>query len=82
VFECANAKLPEGCGNTIHCSGCTIRRNVMDTQETGRRHFRVPAYLNQGNPESYQQIRFLISTEKVEGIVLLRIEEVGNNEED
>lgn len=30
VFECAYAKLREGCGKTIHCVGCTIRNTVTD----------------------------------------------------
>ena len=31
VFECAHARLPGGCGRTMHCSGCTVRRTVTDT---------------------------------------------------
>ena len=38
VFECEYAYLPEGCGNTVHCSGCTIRITVMDTLNTGKSH--------------------------------------------
>ena len=29
VFECEYAYLPEGCGKTIHCSACTIRKRVI-----------------------------------------------------
>ena len=77
VFECIYAKLPEGCGQTVHCSGCTIRRTVMETWESGKSHLKRPAYLNRGTPEAYRKIHFLISTEKVGGVVLLRIDEVG-----
>jgi hypothetical protein len=41
VFECAYARLPDGCGNTMHCSGCTIRRTVMETYSTGRSFLRI-----------------------------------------
>jgi hypothetical protein len=76
VFECCFARLPEGCGNTMHCSACTIRRAVMGTFATGKSNARIPAYLNQENSEGVREIRLLISTEKVGDVVLLRIDEV------
>ena len=36
VFDCAYAQLPEGCGRTVHCSGCAIRRSVYHTYTTGQ----------------------------------------------
>ena len=45
VFECKYARRPEGCGQTIHCSGCTIRKTATDTFRTGQPHQRVPAFL-------------------------------------
>lgn len=80
VFECAYAKLPEGCGNTVHCSGCTVRRTVMNTFQSGESKLRTPAYLNRGTPESCRKTDLLISTEKVKDVVLLRIDEVGTGE--
>ena len=80
VFECANARLPGGCGDTVHCTGCTMRLTVMDTFQSGNSHTRVPAYLRREDPDGLRDIRFLISTKKVEGVVLLRIDEVGNGE--
>ena len=82
VFECANARLPGGCGHTMHCSGCTIRRTVMETHSTGKAFFKVPAYLNKRTPEALEPetICFLISTKKVGDMVLLRIDEVGVGE--
>ncbi|MEI6215324.1 MAG: hypothetical protein WCP10_14560 [Desulfuromonadales bacterium] len=74
VFECVYAKLPEGCGNTIHCIACTIRNTVTDTFSTGNPHIRVPAYLKQGIPGHNQDIELLISTQKVAEVVLLRID--------
>jgi PAS domain-containing protein len=76
VMECAYAKLPEGCGNTVHCAACTIRNNVMETFRTGKSLKTVPASLNRRSRDSIDKIEFLNSTEKVDDIVLLRIDEV------
>lgn len=79
VFECVFAKLPEGCGNTIHCDGCTIRRTVMDTFLTGDSHLRVPAGLTHGATGNHIDLKCVISTEKVNDVVLLRIEKIGSS---
>lgn len=73
VFECEYAMLPGGCGNTIHCSGCTIRMNVMDTFTSGKSHLETPAFLNH---KTAGTLSFLISTEKIGDVVLLRIDKV------
>jgi len=80
VFECAFATLPGGCGNSVHCDACTIRKTVMDTFQSGESHLMTPAYLLRGTPDNTQETSFLISTEKVDGIVLLRIDKVGDCE--
>lgn len=79
VFECAYAKLPRGCGNTIHCDTCTIRNTVIDTFKTGKSHLKTPAYLIKGTSDYNQEIKFLISTELVTDVVLLRIDKVGGH---
>lgn len=78
VFECVFAKLPEGCGNTIHCDGCTIRKTVMDTFLTGNSHFKVSAGLIHGTSDNHFELKCIISTEKVNDVVLLRIEKIGD----
>ncbi len=78
MFECANAALPEGCGKTIHCSTCTIRSSVMDTFESGESKLEVKAYLHRGKSDNSEKIDLSISTEKINGVVLLRIDEIGN----
>lgn len=75
VFECAYARLPEGCGHTIHCSGCAIRQTVMKTMTTGESLSRVPALLNHFTPESNAHVSLFISTWKMGEFVYLRIEE-------
>jgi hypothetical protein len=80
VMECVYARLPGGCGNTVHCAACTIRRNVMETFETGKGLRQVPAFLNRQGRNAIHKIRFLISTEKVDDVVLLRIDEVMSDD--
>jgi hypothetical protein len=75
AFECKNAKLPGGCGRTLHCKTCTIRRTVTKTAETGESCFYVPAFIDLADISKDTTIRFLISTEKVKDAVLLRIDD-------
>ena len=80
IIECVHAHEPGGCGKTMHCNGCAIRLTVEDTYKTGKSHVRVPAYADipvEGKP---QKISFLLSTEKVKEVVLLRIDKVGDYE--
>ncbi len=76
ALECAHARLPEGCGRTIHCKTCTIRISVTETFKTGKCFRRVPAYLDRADRDAVQRIGFLISTEKVGDVVLLRVDTV------
>lgn len=77
VFECEYALLPEGCGNTVHCTACTIRNTVMDSFQTGVTHVHVSARLNQMTPSGPQVVALSISTERVGDVVLLRIDQIG-----
>ena len=74
VFECRYSRLPGGCGQTIHCSGCAIRRSVHETWETGRPVVRCPAILNRLESGRNEEIHFYVSTRKEGGIVLLLLE--------
>jgi hypothetical protein len=76
VFECIYAATPEGCGKTIHCSGCAIRIAVRDTFYSGSSHREIPAYLKCGRSGQPTRIGLLISTEKVNEAVLLKIDSV------
>lgn len=77
MAECAYARLPGGCGKTVHCRSCAIRNTVTDTYRTSKNHVRVPAYEDRPAGETQKKIRFLISTEKVGEFVLLKIDNVG-----
>ena len=74
VFECARARLPEGCGNTVHCSGCAIRRSVTRTFETGEPQKGVPAVLRRGGTTSLRDIALTITTVRSGDIVMLRVD--------
>ncbi|MEI8348326.1 MAG: hypothetical protein WCG27_12725, partial [Pseudomonadota bacterium] len=76
VFECEYSYLPEGCGKTIHCNACTIRFAVMETFLNGRSQRSIPVYLNQKGSSRVKSLNLVISTEKVDDVVLLRIENI------
>ena len=74
VVECSYAFLPEGCGQAIHCSGCVIRRAIVETLETGQLHARVPALLHRDDKD----VGMHITTELVGDVVLLRIDTIDS----
>jgi hypothetical protein len=78
VFECAYARLPEGCGRTVHCTACAIRRSVAHTYETGESLENVPALMHCGRADEEQDIAMHISTEMMGAIVLLRIDSIAS----
>jgi hypothetical protein len=80
VFGCVYAALPQGCGNTLHCSACTIRNAVMETMNTGKFLHRVPAHLKSGDNDNPVDYDLTITTEKSNGVVLLRIDAIAPQE--
>jgi len=77
VIECQYSHLPEGCGKTIHCTGCQIRGSVNFTRETGKACQRVKAQQGIMTPTGVKTFCYYVSTEKLaDETVLLRIEEV------
>ncbi|MGO9308349.1 MAG: hypothetical protein ACLQDL_04930 [Spirochaetia bacterium] len=76
VMECAYARLPGGCGHTEHCAGCQIRLSVMRTHQTGESLRFVEAYLDKWTEVRANRYRLRITTEKVERLVLLRMDEM------
>lgn len=73
IFECAHARLPEGCEKKVHCSGCAIRIATRETFSTGEGRHDVPAHLNHCSSDLSEEIELLISADKIDGIVFLRI---------
>lgn len=46
AFACVRSRLPEGCGKTVHCRECTVRRTLNAVAQTGRAVEHVPAYVD------------------------------------
>ena len=74
VFECKHSLLKAGCGRTVHCLGCAIRKCVEHTHKTGEPCKRIPAHLSRTVSDTDTETRFLVSTEKAGNLILLRIE--------
>jgi len=77
VFECPYARLPEGCGRTVHCSACAIRRTVTRTFETGEPQSMVPAVLHREKHGRPSKIALSITTVKRGSVVVLRMDRIG-----
>jgi len=76
VLECQFSRMPEGCGRTVHCKACTIRKSIQATLDTGRPEVRVPAYYDKGE----QHMDLLISTRMDGDVVRVEIHEVKSSE--
>ena len=76
VIECPNARLAGGCGKTLHCQSCVIRKTVLKTHQTGEGCFLVPAYPDVQIGSKVKTLSMKITAEKVGTCVLLWIEEM------
>lgn len=72
ALECAYAQLAEGCGNTVHCSACTIRRLVERTRKEKCDFKKQRVYLTTEESE----LEMIVSTSYRNGMVCLTIFEV------
>ncbi|HOX46493.1 MAG TPA: hypothetical protein PK668_23010 [Myxococcota bacterium] len=50
VLECVYARRPEGCGGTVHCAACAIRRLVTATSSDGQRREEPASLVKPGGP--------------------------------
>lgn len=78
AMECSYARRPEGCGKTVHCETCTIRRAVMAVMETGQPKEHVPVSIRQDQGV----VQMVISVHKIDDIVQMVIEKVLAEESD
>ena len=76
LIGCIYAFRTEGCGKTVHCKSCTIRNAVLETYKTGKPLAKVKAYPDVQFGEEVQTICFEITTEKFGDFVLLRVEDL------
>jgi PAS domain-containing protein len=77
IIECIHAREPAGCGFTVHCKGCAIRRAVTHTHATGERQEKVVAYQDVVSASGIRRMWFEIATERMGHIVIVRIDEIG-----
>ena len=70
AFECAYARLEEGCGQTEHCQTCTVRNTITSTYETGEPVFNQRCYVQHDSGKRY----YLVTTVKLERSVQVTIE--------
>jgi len=73
VFECAHARLPQGCNKAVHCSGCAIRIVTNASFASGKSSLNVPAHVNHCSSDRTEKAELLISAEKTDAIVFLKI---------
>jgi hypothetical protein len=74
AFACVHSRLPEGCGRTMHCRDCQVRRSVESVARTGKAMKGVLAYLDTAKG----RIDLRISAKPAKaGIVQVTIEEMG-----
>ena len=66
IFACVNSHGPGGCGESIHCLGCTLRNSVEDTYRTGIPHIDVPATLRVEHKAELKDTVSRISTVRIE----------------
>ena len=72
VVECEHSRLPEGCGKTVHCSGCVLRKTVERTYASGDPAFMVPATIS---TES-EDVLLYISTLKADGRIFVKLDKI------
>lgn len=76
VFDCVYSHLPGGCGRTIHCAGCALRRAVTTTYETGEPQVRVPATLTKSGPDDPSSVTLTITTVKKDEMVIVKLDKM------
>jgi hypothetical protein len=76
-LECRYARMPGGCGNTVCCRDCIIRKSIQETLKTGAPKLKVKAYLNQTEKGQPVQRELVISTEKKGEAVIVTIENIS-----
>lgn len=69
AFACARSRLPGGCGRTVHCRECTIRRSVERVAQTGVAVEGAQAYVETGAGRRELRISARASAGLVEVVV-------------
>ena len=75
AIGCVNSKTT-GCGRSVHCQSCTIRRTVLETFATGRPCTDVEAYRDIEVDSRIKHLNLRLNTELRGKYVVVRIEEL------
>lgn len=74
AFACVHSRLPEGCGQGVHCRDCAVRRTVETVARKGKAQERVRAYID----VDAGRIDLRVTARAAKsGVVQVRIEEMG-----
>ena len=81
VFRCVHASLPGGCGKTVHCRKCGLRRCIVATVGSKKPMSGVPVRLKTGDPDDPTWLGVVVTAEYFSGVVMLRLDEFGERAE-
>lgn len=70
VIECQYARLPGGCGKTVHCETCTLRIVINQTVKTRKTVKHAPIKVRQKDRE----INMMISVDHIDGLVRIVVD--------
>jgi nitrogen-specific signal transduction histidine kinase len=76
LFDCVYSNLPGGCGRTLHCAGCALRRAITATYETGEPQVLVPASMKKTDPDDPSAVTLTITTIKRDNLVIVKLDNV------
>ena len=74
--DCPNAKLQGGCGKTVHCKACAVRKVIQQTMQTGKNHNNIEAYQDTSTPAGTKHHTLKLATERIGNTILVRIDEL------
>ncbi len=80
LIGCIHSDAPEGCGATVHCQGCVIRRAILKTDRTGR-PCREIACVDKFFYQGERVATMVVTTEKVGDRILVKIESIDGEPE-
>lgn len=75
VLQCVYADLPDGCGQTPHCSGCAIRIALDEIKTTNHDILNQNAFHYIRDGDNLKKILIRFSIKKVNEIVYLQIDQ-------
>lgn len=78
VLECVYARLPGGCGKTVHCEACALRRALLDAAESVNTGRLPPVRFTRSDSDGAEDTACLISVEKAGDFALLHLEREGD----